>query len=217
MLLDRYENFISCSEADEILDWLETKPYTKETTTLDPSGAEVLQYRNKNIDLHLPESRVRQIIYPKLEKLFHNPCPTHSAFLESHYPFSLHVDTVQTFQNENFYSTNSMSNNRAVLIALNESPDFQTVFFDFFSDDLKSCFQNLPEIDESLPVPIYPGVNDLSHFAARDRSLLQHHNIQYADHQTWKKGQAISWPRTQLHCSGNFYRKGFKQALIMFF
>lgn len=214
--LGRYQAFLAQHEVDEILGWLDHQPYTKEKKIVGPSGDEILQYRNKNIDLQYQDSVVGKILYPKLREILDDPVPTHSVFLESHFPFSLHVDTEKTFDRKEFYATKSNSTDRSLLVSLNQSTDFQTVFFDFFTDDLAECFEGLL-VGEHLPAPCYPGVNDLSHLSNRDRQLLEHHAVQCTDCYTWQCGEAISWPRAQLHCSSNFYGKGIKQALVMFF
>ena len=219
MNICEYPNFLSSDEVDEILGWLENKPYSKEKiapATIFNASRDILHFRNKNIDFHLNESVVRQIVYPKLLTIVPGAVPTHSAFLESHYPFSLHIDTVQTFNSKNLPSTAQDSNDRAVMITLNESPDFQTVFFDLYLDDIDRCYNEIPTMVEDLPVPIYDNVSDLSHLPNKARNLLSYH-CSKAQAFTWKKGMALSWSRRQLHCSSNFYNKGIKQALIMFF
>ena len=219
MSIQQYPNLLSSEETDQILSWLENRPYTKEKYAPGPDSTDILHYRNKNIDFHLPDSVVRQIVFPKLSELLQVPdlTPTHSAFLESHYPFSLHVDTVKTFENKQFSSTNGQSNDRAVLIALNESVNFQTIFFDLHADDLDQYYEKIPNMIPDLPAPMYDNVNDLGHLPNKARNLLQHYGIDRAEGVTWKKGMALSWSRQQMHCSSNFYNKGIKQALIMFF
>lgn len=219
MSIQQYPGLLTPEETDEILHWLKDRPYTKEKYGPGQTATDILHYRNKNIDFHLPDSVVRKIVFPKLSSLLQIPdlTPTHSAFLESHYPFSLHVDTVKTFDNEQFSSTNEHSNERAVLIALNESTDFQTVFFDLHTDNLDEYYEKIPTMIPDLPVPVYDNTNDLSHLSNRARNLLRHYNITRAEALTWKKGSALSWHRQQMHCSSNFYNKGIKQALIMFF
>lgn len=219
MSIHQYPNFLSSSETDDILSWLEDRPYTKEKFGPTPtsSGVDILHFRNKNIDFHLDDSIVRQIVYPKLSGIISTTCPTHSAFLESHYPFSLHVDTIKTFDSNNFISTNDDSTDRAILIALNESPDFQTVFFDLYTDDLDEYYKNIPEMIPDLPVPVFDQVNDLGHLPNHARNLLSYYSVDRAQGFTWQKGMALSWSRRQLHCSSNFYNKGIKQALVMFF
>ena len=219
MTVQQYPGFITSDEADRILGWLKDQPYTKEkfAPTANSNDVNVLHYRNKNIDFHLDGSLVRQIVYPKLSDIMADPCATHGAFLESHYPFSLHVDTVKTFDSKNFTAISDESNNRAVLIALNESTDFQTVFFDFYTDDIDQSYANIPELIPELPVPVYDKINDLSHLPNRARNLLAYHSINQAQGVTWQKGMALTWSRQQLHCSSNFYHKGIKQALVLFF
>jgi hypothetical protein len=217
MLLENYPEFLSADEVKIILDWLDHREYTKEKTMLLEGTGEIVKYRNKNTDFQLPDSLIREIVYPKLQRLFNDPTPTHNTFLESHYPFGIHLDTVSTFERKNFTKTSSDTNERAVLIALNQSPSFRTVFFDFYADDLDEYYQNVPNIDALAPEFIAPQEIDLSHLTNKELNLLSHYNIELAGSCPWETGMAISWSRRQLHCSSNFYTKGVKKALVMFF
>ena len=217
--MKKYQNFLSKDEVNEILEWLESKPYTKEVM-IDPLiSADAVKYRNKSLDFHLESSLVRKIVFPKLKKIIPNADtadPTNSAFLESHYPFGLHVDTLKTFDKNGFYSIKNTTTNTAVLIALNESPDFKTVFFDFYTDDLDKDYDSLPSSSQPVSTLEYPGV-DLSHFSDRSKEFLQYHKIKCIDCCRWEQGLAMVWPRTQLHSSSNFSGKGIKKALVLFF
>jgi hypothetical protein len=219
--MKKYYNFLSKDEIKEILNWLDTQPYSKEATVDHPGLGNITKFRNKNLDFHLDNSPVRRIVFPKLQKIIESAEPTHCSFLESHYPFTLHVDTVSTFDKHNFYATKNTSTDVTVLIALNESPDFQTVFFDFYADNLDEYYDKLnnklPESATPLPKLDYPGVNDLSHIPVGWQEFLLKNDIKCVNACTWKEGFAMVWPRRQLHCSSNFLGKGIKQALVLFF
>ena len=212
----RYPNFLTQSQCAQILEWLEPRPYSKTKYQTDDQGNEIVKYRNKNLDLHLSTSLVAEIINPSIMQTF-GKLPTHGSLLESHFPFGLHVDTVETFDKKGFESLHKDDINISCLIPLNQGPGHQTVFFDYFSnlidDNLKSASTKTLQLD----VPKFQGVENLSHLTNTERHLLDENNIVVSDYETWQIGNAISWPRNQLHCAGNFYTRGVKEAIVLFF
>ena len=214
--IKRYPNFLTQSQCADILEWLEPRPYSKTKYTTDNQDNKVIQYRNKNLDLHLSTSLVAGIKTSSIMQTF-GQLPTPGALLESHYPFGLHVDTVKSFDKKGYESLHNEYIDISFLIPLNQGPGHQTVFFDYFSDlideDLKTASTKTLQLD----IPKFQGVEDLSHLTNAERHLLNEHNIGVSDYETWQIGNAITWTRNQLHCAGNFYTQGLKEAIILFF
>jgi len=214
--IKRYPDFLTQSQCAEISEWLKPRPYSKTKYTMDDQDNEVIQYRNKNLDLQLSTSLVAKILNPLILQTF-GQLPTHGSLLESHYPFGLHVDTVKSFDNKEYESLHQEYIDISFLIPLNQGPGHQTVFFDYFSelidDDLKSASAKTLQLD----IPKFQGVEDLSHLTNAERHLLNENNIVASDYETWQIGNAFTWPRRQLHCAGNFYTQGVKEAITLFF
>lgn len=210
-----HPDILTSCEINQILSWLQDRPYTKSLDRGTPHGKQLI-YRNKNLDLHLPDSLVAQILGPKIYRLFGELYPEYSAFLEGHYPFTLHVDSPEAFLNRNIEQTKKTGihgTQTSLLISLNEHPAFKTAFFDHH---VKDYHNNQPY--QGAQVPVSFGDHNFDHFTQHDADFLTSNDVTLSDVYHWRAGWAVSWPRDQLHCSTNYHGTGaVKKALTLFF
>ena len=204
------DNFISLDCVKKLQDEFYTRPYVKEKH-IDSLYGRVLQYRNKNLNYNLYDDPVHEILSPAVHQNIGECNIQNGTFLESHFPFGLHVDTSETFGKKQFYSTTKQNFGHALLIPLSEHNCFQTVFFDWRS---MTC-PNLPMFDSEKPM-ITSNSPNLDHLTEKARDFLSDKPLIKSI--KWNLGSAIIWPRDQLHCSSNFYLTGLhKLAITMFF
>lgn len=206
------ENFLSADEVSQLVEYFKAKSYTN-VTTLDFNGQRIVKSKHKNSDYCQSDSIVYQILQDKIQLAIGNHSMTHGSLLESHYPYPLHVDTYKTFQENNFYNLSNQNLNISLLISLNEHPQFKTVFFDLVTPVL-----NIPP---NLPItntPLFPDYPQLNFDHCNDNSKEFLKTLKITDVYDWKVGNAVYWPRDQVHCSSNFYGLGLtKNALVLFF
>lgn len=208
-------NFLTAKETNFLLSYYESKPYTSEKFT-EYQGQQIAYNRHKNSDYDLTSSPVYHLLYPKLKKLLGPHIMDSGALLESYYPYTIHLDTAQTFRDYNFYSHNKIENclNIAVLISLNEDPSFKTVMFDYFADTIDVA--HLPKIVPSNNITSLDQYNlDLQHLTVQELKFVK--NLKISDVYDWTAGGLVTWDRNQLHCSSNFYPSGKqKKAIVLF-
>lgn len=212
-MIKQYPDFLSQQETTAIEQWLETKAWSAEKYKDVNGTGKILLNRHKNLDMHLEGSLVRQILLPKLQKVLPSSDCTHSGFLESHHPYDLHVDTIKSFESKNFYRTKAESTGHSFLIPLNENNNFRTVFFDYYNDS----FDCKDSEDLSLTVTDPSRFDGLEHLRSSSKNFIIKKQIKIDAVVKWQRGHAFSWPRNQLHCSGNFDRGSVKHALVLFF
>jgi hypothetical protein len=209
-MIQVFDNLISLDCVKKLQDEFNARPYVKDQYTNSLYG-KVLQFRNKNLNYQLPDDPVHALLFPVVNQIFGQCDLQNGAFLESHFPFSLHVDTAEVFKRNQFYSTGKQNLGHALLIPLSEHECFQTVFFDWHSPTLP----NLPMYDGEKPL-ITSNFPNLDHLTLAARNFLSDKPLSKSI--TWKLGSGIIWPRDQLHCSSNFYPTGMcKLAVVMFF
>jgi hypothetical protein len=207
-------NFLNNDEVGFLLSYYDSKPYTSERTT-EYQNRTIILNRNKNSDYDQPTSLVHQLLGPKLKKLLGPHVMDSGSLLESHYPYSMHLDTHDTFEDRQFYLHNKKEKclDIAVLISLNEDPSFKTVMFDYFSDTIE--LTQIPNSQNNNIVSNdYSGI-DLSHFTQQQLDFVK--NLKISNVYNWSLGGLVIWPRRQLHCSSNFYSSGKqKKAIVLF-
>ena len=91
------DNFISLDCVKKLQDEFYTRPYVKEKH-IDSLYGRVLQYRNKNLNYNLYDDPVHEILSPAVHQNIGECNIQNGTFLESHFPFGLHVDTSETFE-----------------------------------------------------------------------------------------------------------------------
>jgi hypothetical protein len=206
------QNFLNNDEVDFLISYYADKPYTSEKTWIY-QGREIIYNRHKNSDYDLPTSPVHQLLYPKLKELLGPHVMNSGGLLESHYPYPLHLDTYNKFEDKKFYLHNKKQEclDIAVLISLNEDPSFKTVMFDYFADTID--FDNPPMVGNTGSEK-WPNI-DLEHCSPAQLDFAK--NLKILDVYDWSRGGLVTWDRRQLHCSSNFYPSDKqKQAIVLF-
>jgi hypothetical protein len=206
-------NFISIDEVDQLINYFKNQPYTATNyTEVDLKNVVKTKYKNSNYDQK--NSLVYNILHDKINSIVGDHQMSHGSLLESHYPFQIHVDTLEQFDTNNFYNLNQTDQylNIALLISLNEHPSFNTVFFDL--DTPKLVVPDNPPDELSLVSQLYPDLKFDHHNPIQNAFIKQ---LTITDVYRWKAGSAVIWPRSQVHCSSNFYGHGLiKNALVLF-
>jgi len=206
-------DFLTHDQVQLLLKEFDRQPYTVEKTKqLDDKT--IIYNRHKNNHYNHPASIAHRLVYPNLEAVIGQHTMDHGSFLESHYPYTIHVDTHANFKNKDFFSHNENTLNLGILISLNEDPNFNTVFFDHFTEIYDVT--NPPVVASKNTTSKYSldDVN-LSHLTAEEQAYAK--DLEITDIYQWKIGHAVIWPRNQLHVSSNFYPTGKqKKALVLF-
>ena len=214
MTVSVLSEFLTISETNLLLSYFDDQPYVAENT-VEYNSNMIVENRHKNNDYNVPNSLCRQIIYPKLEKIIGPHIMDSGSLLESHYPYSLHVDSKKTFAKDKFYSHVNVSKDISVLISLNEDSSFNTVMFDYFAE-IFDCDQ-VPSTRSQSNTTADPKYADLNfdHFTPQELKFVR--NLQITNVYKWKTGSVIMWPRNQLPASSNFYASGKqKKAIVLF-
>lgn len=208
----QYNDILTKDEISQLNDYFDLKEYSSEDVR-DTVHGNLLRYRNKHSDYDIDNSVVRNIVYPKIQSLIGEHFINSGAFLESHYPFGLHVDTNQQFLDKSKYLHSNPNIEKAIIIPLNESDKFNTVFFDHHVDLIKYQCDNSCNLN-NLNDFFIDGI-DLSHLNQTQRDYIADKYISGVFN--WKIGSVAIWPRNQLHCSSNFYKTDLvKKAITLF-
>lgn len=207
------QQFITQDQVEILNAYSNHKP-PSEVKTIDYNGQKIVRTVHRDCDYHVSDSVVHELLYEKLHKVLGPHTFDHGSFVESHFPYPLHVDTHETFIAKNIYTHTDQKLNASVLICLNDHPLFSTVFFDYFTE-IFDIEQSLERCHKQIDSLSHDSV-DLTHLSDRAMTLLSHINITNVAH--WRVGDCLIWPRDQLHCSSNFLASGLqKKALVMFF
>ena len=213
MTIQLLPNFISIDEVDQLIDHFKNQPYTA-TTYIDVNLKNIVKHKHKNSNYDQKNSLVYNILHGKISAIIGDHQMSHGSLLESHYPVRVHVDTPEQFDTDNFYNLNRTNQylNIALLISLNEHPSFCTVFFDLVTPKLVIPDNSPDEL--SLVSESYPDLKFDHHTPVQNAFMKQ---LTITDVYRWKTGSAVIWPRSQVHCSSNFYGHGLtKDALVLF-
>lgn len=212
MALEQLPRFLTTTEVANLVDYYSALPYSKEKY-IDTHHGNLLQYRNKHSNYDQPDSLAHKILYDKISAHIGKHVMDSGALLESHYPFGLHADAANVFKTKEFYNHNDQSIDHSFLISLNGDDGMSTVFFDYFDDQYIT--QNLPECAEPV-VWAHADQIDLSHLSVKELKFIEDKKLSAV--YKWHPGDAVTWPRSQLHCASNFYGTGLiKQAITLFF
>lgn len=203
-----FTKVFSAAEIASLIEYYSSLPYVKDKYI----NENVLQFRNKHNHYDLKNSVPYSIMYDKIAALIGQHAMEYGDYLESHYPFSLHVDTNYTFTAESYYRHDTgQHRNMAVLVPLSEHELFNTVFFDHWSSTQMTRETVLPKITTE---PQQHNI-DLSHIGSGMRQQLEW--IPLDKIFQWKLGDVAVWDRNQLHCASNFLPTGTsKQAIVIF-
>ena len=208
MTVSIFENFITIDEVNSLKNYYKEKPYANEKFKDTVDGYRLV-YKNKNTDYDLTESFVHKLLNPNSIEKIGNHTLSGGQLLESHYPFSPHVDTVTQFEKKDFYTHKVKITNSGMIIPLEEHAAFNTIFFDLFSEE-----NVVP--DTSVNLRKYKHPYNLSHLSLEMFNYVS--NLKITDVYNWKLGTAVLFDRNQLHCATNFTQFSLtKTAIVLFF
>jgi hypothetical protein len=203
------QNVFSENEIAQLVNYYSNQPYTIDDRFTKDNK---LKYRNKNNGYDDKDSLPYEIIHSKLVNILGEHNMQYGAYLESHYPFGVHVDT-NTHIDETqdvYHHKTDIHRNIAVIIPLCESSYFKTIFFDYFinSFDDDTTLPKLLKEPQDLDI-------DLDHLGTIVKEKMQWIPIDQIFH--WKIGDIAIWNRNQLHCASNFLPSNtFKTAVTLF-
>jgi hypothetical protein len=207
MVVSVFQNFITLDELSILNEYYSTKPYANEKYKDTVDGYR-LAYKNKNTDYDLTDSTVYKILNPKITEKIGSHKLSGGQFLESHYPYGPHVDTIKQFEKKEFYNHETQTTNKGLIIPLEEHPSFNTIFFDLFSDENITPVVNLEDKKYDHPF-------DLSHFSKEMFDYTA--TLKITDAYNWKLGTAVLFDRNQLHCATNFTKHRLTKTAIVLF
>lgn len=205
-----YDDIFSKDEIQRLIDFYEDQPISNERR--HDNGT--LQRVVKSTDYNIKDSVPYNIIHDKLEALIGPHTFSGGHHVDSHLPYELHVDTVRHFQSkEGVFVASDGQSGYGVLIPLIEHPEFKTLFFDHYIDDLQFGWKTLHYEDRSNILPDNV-ISMLTHQTPEELEKIKYLPLDgVAD---WKLGRVVTWPRNQLHCSSDFRKSGLtKQAVVV--
>jgi hypothetical protein len=173
-------------------------------------------WRNmKNTDYNIKDSLPYRVLNQKLIDNIGQHCFNNGHYLDSHWPFSLHIDAYGTHAKANVPQFGPRSNaGLACMIPLSEGPHFQTLFFDYYADDWQKS--DIQKIAEHHGECLSPSVlESIDHHSQEQIQKIKYLTLDAVAH--WELGSLVVWDRRQLHCSSNFAKYGLtKQAIVLF-
>lgn len=169
---------------------------------------------NKHLDYQLPYSLCHRIIKPKVDRIIGEHKIGSGSYKECQVPYGVHYDNTNSHNARHTVLETSVDKNKVLLIPLVEGPEFSTVTFNVFSDEVLPM--NLL-VDES-ELGDYNGL-DLEQFGhlpeeSKKQVVRLPVDVQY----NWRLGDMLVWRRDQLHTSTNFLRFGktVKKFIVIF-
>ena len=198
-----FQNLLTRSEIADIIEFYETQPFFNTESDI----------RNKNLEYHLTDNYMYQLLYPKMCAIFG---PDHifdtGTYKSSRSPYIIHVDSrAQHDQYDHCMSfgTGRIKHNKAVLIPLVEGDQYRTITFQAWSDhnpsvaDLQSHATEKNHLDPA----------DFGHDA--NFSLIQDLAVDTDYH--WRLGDVLIWDRNQWHMASDFWRFGKEKNFLVLF
>jgi hypothetical protein len=168
---------------------------------------------DKNLDYHIKHSISHKIIRPKINEIIgHNHDFSSGCYKEAHRPYQTHVDN-SMFQNKWYKFTTNFNHNSVVLIPLVEGPQFNTAFFNVWSDEDLGMGQLLP--DQYLTESNNVDLNLFTHIKEPVRAQIS--KLSVDNIWSWKLGNVIVWNRNQLHSSTDFAKYGLVKKFAVLF
>jgi hypothetical protein len=205
-----FDNVFSIGEINQLIEFYKKLPISN--TKYLPNGE--LRRVMKNSEYNLEDQLPFQIINSKLTNLLGEHCFTGGHWMDSYWPFSLHVDNISSYNDRGVPVFESpLHKNIGVLIPLSEHEHFKTIFFDH-----KTIEYNVAVLDQISK-------NSITELDPEFMSLVDHHSLDECKNikklkldcvADWQLGGVFTWDRDQLHCSSNFGKyKLHKQAIVL--
>jgi hypothetical protein len=198
-----FQNILTAAEIQSIVDFYADRP---DAATQD-------YVVNKNLEYHIPEDFIYQLLNPKLNDLLGEHEFDNGAYKECMKPYPLHVDTHYAHEQLETMTTfgSKQRHNIAVLIPLVEGPQFRTVAFNCYAEDNNWY----TEIDAWRSERNCLRRDDYRASDDRTFDMLAHLPVDI-DYE-WRLGDVLTWQRNQLHVSADFASHGLvKKFLVLF-
>ena len=179
---------------------------------------------NKHSDLQDSESFTGKVLLPKIKKILGYDFDIHiCCYKTSKFPYGLHNDSHyenfgkavgEDIEIDSVIKANDNTKLQTILIPLVSGPEYRTLIFDVFDNDLKHMPNTLP--DSWLTSTNQLDIQDLMHINEPARSQILQMPLE-VDYQ-WEVGDIITWPREKIHCSNDFrrYGKAYKDIIVIF-
>lgn len=197
------DDFLTINEIDKLTKWFSFMP--EEAYSL---GSQ------KNLHYHKP-TLVRSIIKPKIDGLIGDDYTVGAgSYKADTIPHPHHVDNYRHFGEVLGEYSYTPKHNLTLLIPLNESPHFKTIFWDVFVD---GYFKSNGFIEDAWKTSTQTALTaeQITHISEPMRSdLLSVPIDQIVD---WKLGSAIISHRYQLHASTDFAKHSLTKKFAVFF
>lgn len=198
-----YHNVLTAQEIQSIIDFYADQP---DAATQD-------YVINKNLEYHIPDNFIYQLLNPKLQQILGDHEFDNGAYKECLKPYPLHVDTHYAHEQLDTMTTFSSEHrhNAAVLIPLVEGDMYRTVAFNCYAQDNN-------------------WYTDIDAWRG-ERNVLQREHYQSSDDRTfdmlshlpvdvdyrWRLGDVLTWKRDQLHVSADFASFGVTKKFLVLF
>jgi len=210
MSVNIFDNVFSIDEINQLIEFYDKLPVSN--TKLLPDGE--LCRVMKNSEYNLEDQLPFHIINSKLTSLLGEHHFTGGHWMDSYWPFPLHVDNISSYNDRGVPVFESpLHKNIGVLIPLSEHEHFKTVFFDHKTIKYDTTF--LDQISK----------NSTTELDSEFMSLVDHHSVDEYEKikkikldcvADWHLGRVFTWDRDQLHCSSNFKKyRLHKQAIVL--
>jgi hypothetical protein len=204
-----YKNLWTIEEITYLQSHFDAQPYTH---IQEING--VLWCKNKNLDYHIPNTPVYEIVKPKIQNILGNHEIANGSYKESYFPYAHHIDGYHRPDfKESFQAKNTMEHDTAFLIPLVENTHFNTISFNCFDPYYETMGGKLK--DEWLNSYNNLNLDDFDHISSEFRQDISKLPVDKIFN--WKVGNAFSWKRDQLHASTNFAKYRLVKKFIIIF
>jgi hypothetical protein len=204
-----YENLFSSDEINSLLVDFNSKPITHKEIFIDTLWCE-----NRNLDYHIPDTPVYNIVRPKIQEILGDHEMSMGSYKESFLPYGTHIDSYARSDFKNVTKIkDAIEHDIAVLIPLTEHEKFNTISFDCFSEQFEGM--NEPFDSNWLIGSNSLSLDDLDHIPMPVRETIPKLPVDKVFN--WHIGSAFTWKRTQLHTSTNFAKYGLTKKFIVIF
>lgn len=207
------ENFISLDNIKKIKEYFNERPFDE--VGYHPVFPDQLQWANSK----LPEWIWEKILNPIMHAEFGDFKVSYGSgkFQRCYVPFGMHIDSKAEISKLD-YVPESVGYN--VLIPLDESPEFCTIFWEehFNTNDEKNkSFMAFNELPNHQVKNNHIGSKYNLEFCWEHPFKKIYNHYQFDCAFEWKLGSMVTWPRTQLHSATDFTKKfPYKDAITIF-
>ena len=198
-----FHDVISKKKINLLIEYYSKKPYSQ--IRYRDRDQKILHLKEKHSDYNVKGSIPHIILNPILKAIIGDHQMYNGAYHEIYDPVRLHVDT-----NQNLTECDQIGpgdKNIGILIPLAEGPKFQTIFFDYFTEN----FTDESKVSEQ---EFHTDMNPFQHL--HDWMKEKVTGIPIDKIFDYKLGDLVCWDRRQLHCAANLPPAVFKTQIVIF-